>query len=301
MRYDAELFRLSGIDFRHGGGGQRPAPRSSSPPTISRFKRPTPLSPRRSSSRKTRPGCRGGPTSRTWTKSTLTSRRHGRPLSGAGSAEKRDHAADSVLVRQPRRCRAKPAASSKPRREPRPDTFAVSAFRFENVEVLGFRIDLAAFGRDFTRDLARLIEPLNFHLGQSSTHVPVPDFRYRVATPTLLIELLRYNRMRSKDPAPPMRLDDSQSQHELVVRLLVGPRGRRYGAGLRSGGLRSGDFRRQRVVEGARARHARLRQAHGRFLGRTRGHASSACCPMAAARDPCGRKARRTRRTIRCL
>ncbi len=50
----------------------------------------------------------------------------------------------------------------------------------------------------------------------------MPDFRYRVATPTLLIELLRYNRMRSKDPAPPMRLDDSQSQHELVVRLLVG-------------------------------------------------------------------------------
>lgn len=117
---------------------------------------------------------------------------------------------------------ANPAAITKPHREPRPDTFAVSAFRFENVEVFGFRIDLAAFGRDFTRDLARLIAPLNFHLGQASTHVPVPDFRYRVATPTLLIELLRYNRMRSKDPAPPMRFDDSQSQHELVVRLLVG-------------------------------------------------------------------------------
>jgi len=115
-----------------------------------------------------------------------------------------------------------PAATSQPLRVPRPDTFAVSAFRFENVEIFGFRIDLAAFGRDFTRDLARLIEPLNFHLGQSSTHLPLPDFRYRVATPTVLIELLRYNRMRSKDPAPPMLPDDSQSQHELVVRLLVG-------------------------------------------------------------------------------
>src|SRR5262249_4232123 len=104
----------------------------------------------------------------------------------------------------------------------RADLFGAPAFRFENVEVLGFRIDLGAYGRDFSRDLDEPIKPLNFHLEASRGGAAVWDFRYRAATRTLLIELLRYGRMKLKSPAPPVGPDDYQSQHELVVRLLVG-------------------------------------------------------------------------------
>ena len=100
----------------------------------------------------------------------------------------------------------------------RTDLFGPPAFRFEDVEVIGFRVDLGAYGRDFTPELERLVEPLNFHLKDS----PIWDFRYRAATPILLIELLRYGRMRLKSPSPPLVPQDYQSQHELVVRLLVG-------------------------------------------------------------------------------
>jgi hypothetical protein len=100
--------------------------------------------------------------------------------------------------------------------------FGPPAFRFENVEVLGFRIDLGAYGRDFGPDLDDLIRPLNFHLESTAGAEAVWDFRYRAATGTLLIELLRYGSMRLKSPSPPMGLADYQSQHELVVRLLVG-------------------------------------------------------------------------------
>ena len=105
--------------------------------------------------------------------------------------------------------------------------FGVPTYRFENVEVLGFRIDLAQFGADFSRDLAAMIEPLNFHLsapgaGTAGAAQPAADFDWRIGAPTILIELLRYGRMKSQAPMPPMTADDFQSQHELVVRLLVG-------------------------------------------------------------------------------
>jgi hypothetical protein len=107
-------------------------------------------------------------------------------------------------------------------RSSRADLFGMPAFRFEDVEVLGFRIDLGAYGRDFSRDLEELIRPLNFHLeAASETDVPW-DFRYRAATRTLVIEFLRYGKMKLKSPAPPVAAGDYQSQHELVVRLLVG-------------------------------------------------------------------------------
>ena len=108
------------------------------------------------------------------------------------------------------------------------DSFGVPAFRFEDVEVLGFRIDLGRFGRDVDDYLTEIIRPLNFHLSEeygrwaAAARTPVPDFRYRVAAPMLLIELLRYGRMKATAPSPPLTVDDSQSQHELVVRLLVG-------------------------------------------------------------------------------
>lgn len=112
-------------------------------------------------------------------------------------------------------------SKDKPVRVSRADTFGVPAFRFEDVEVLGFRIDLGN-GRGLDERLAQLIEPLNFHLDRSYGRNPVADFRYRPATRTLLVELLRYGRMKLKTQESPLTVLDYQSQHELVVRLLVG-------------------------------------------------------------------------------
>ncbi len=110
----------------------------------------------------------------------------------------------------------------KPKRVSRTDTFGVPAFRFDDVEVLGFRIDLGE-GRELEEGLAQLIKPLNFHLDQAAdTKGSIPDFRYRPATHTVLIELLRYGRMKLKTQESPLTVLDYQSQHELVVRILVG-------------------------------------------------------------------------------
>ena len=107
--------------------------------------------------------------------------------------------------------------------------FGTPAFRFEDVEVLGFRINLADFTDAYREELARLVAPLNFHLLEPTLGISKggwrrasADFRYRAATPTLVIELLRYSRMKARVPAPPLEIDDRQSQHELLVRLLVG-------------------------------------------------------------------------------
>jgi hypothetical protein len=107
--------------------------------------------------------------------------------------------------------------------------FGLPTFRFEDVEVLGFRLDLAALGHDVHEQLAELVKPLNFHLNEpehatagGAGYLTLPDFRYRAATSILLIELLRYGRMKARVPVPPLGIDDSQSQHELLVRLLVG-------------------------------------------------------------------------------
>jgi hypothetical protein len=103
----------------------------------------------------------------------------------------------------------------------RADMFGVPAFRFENVEVVGFRIDLGA-RPGIAEGLAKLIEPLNFHLNENGSGHSVPDFQYRAANRTVLVELLRYGRMKLKSQEAPLSLLDYQSQHELVVRVLVG-------------------------------------------------------------------------------
>ena len=87
----------------------------------------------------------------------------------------------------------------------RADTFGVPAFRFENVEVLEFRLDLSNIP-DIQRRLADLIEPLNFHLRESGDGNSMPDFRYRVATSTVLVELLRYGRMKLKSAESPLTI-----------------------------------------------------------------------------------------------
>ena len=117
----------------------------------------------------------------------------------------------------------------------RADYFVGSAFRFEEVEVLGFRIDLDRQGIETVEEslemepdhrrteriddiLEEMIEPLNFHHGPRH----VSHFRYRPATRTVSLELLRYGRMRLKKEWQDITVDDFQSQHELLIRVLVG-------------------------------------------------------------------------------
>lgn len=95
--------------------------------------------------------------------------------------------------------------------------FGPPAFQFEAVEVLGFRLNLDELGVRNDALLSEMIDRLNYHL-QTST----PDFHYQPATRTLMLEMLRYGKMKGKGSAPPLRDDDYQSQHELLVRLLVG-------------------------------------------------------------------------------
>jgi hypothetical protein len=109
--------------------------------------------------------------------------------------------------------------------EDRADAFGVPAFRFEDMEVLGFRLDLDRRGALYDQAgqtvdemLAEMVERLNFHRGQGQASY----FRYRPATRTVVVELLRYGRMRLKEEWRPLHADDFQSQHELLVRILVG-------------------------------------------------------------------------------
>jgi len=106
----------------------------------------------------------------------------------------------------------------------RADTFGLPAFRFEDVEVVGFRLDLSSLGTDWPAAVQALIAPLNFHLSDDNRRDAQhpTDFRYRAATSTVVVELLRYGKMRLSEASAPFTADDFQSQHELVVRLLVG-------------------------------------------------------------------------------
>jgi hypothetical protein len=137
---------------------------------------------------------------------------------------------------QERRVAADGCARAK--RGRRSGVVASRVYRFEKVEALGFRIDLSEFGVKADRVLERLIAPLNFHrkpeaqaAGDRRT-APLADFWYRAASRTLVIELLRYGRMmystrRERDERGRYRGDrinpnDYGSQHELLVRVLVG-------------------------------------------------------------------------------
>lgn len=123
--------------------------------------------------------------------------------------------------------RPAPPAPAAARRVPLASIFGPSRFRFSDVEVLGFRLSLppltaaeangpAGVAR---RALESLVDPLNVHLSDPAA---MGDFRYRLATHTVVIELLRYGRMACEQPQPPLTADDHLAQHELLVRLLVG-------------------------------------------------------------------------------
>jgi hypothetical protein len=113
------------------------------------------------------------------------------------------------------------------RRTSRAKVFGSSSFRFDDVEILGFRVDLSEHCREVDEELTKLIEPLNFHRTPQrnislSTTKAVSDFEYRHGTCTLMVELLRYGKMRPSEPAPPLTQEDYESQHELLTRILVG-------------------------------------------------------------------------------
>jgi hypothetical protein len=103
---------------------------------------------------------------------------------------------------------------------PRETIFGAPAFRFQDVELLGFRIDLDRFGVR-NEHLDSLTDRLNFHLLEEDPRL-VSDFSYRPATRTILLELLRYGKMKLKENEPPLDNEDFQSQHELLVQMLVG-------------------------------------------------------------------------------
>jgi hypothetical protein len=115
----------------------------------------------------------------------------------------------------------------------RDDIFGVPAFIFDDIEILGFRIDLSCHGDTgkLSGNLSELIRPLNFHLEMK--HAPdsrdlqavasaLSDFSYKPATRTLNLELLRYGKMKLVNANEPLKPDDFQSQHELALKVLVG-------------------------------------------------------------------------------
>ena len=115
------------------------------------------------------------------------------------------------------------SAGTQFRKRPRSELFVAPAFRFDEVESVGFRIDLGAFGARADACLEQLVAPLNFHLDAGAVRAGnALDFRYRAASRTVIIELLRYGRMRLDDAEAPLSADDYQCQHELLLRVLVG-------------------------------------------------------------------------------
>jgi hypothetical protein len=102
----------------------------------------------------------------------------------------------------------------------RTSVFGPPSFVFDDVEIVGFRTELPSASRlTDLRPADRIIAPLNFHL--SDRNAPV-DFRYEAATTTVIIEMLRYGKMRAPHAQKPFTSDDSMAQHELLARLVVG-------------------------------------------------------------------------------
>lgn len=109
----------------------------------------------------------------------------------------------------------------RPIRIRRSTVFGPPAFNFEGVEIVGFRLDLNPYSKA-SAGLKELISPLNFHLKKDRLLGCADDFEFRTASHTVIVELLRYDQMRSTTPMPPLRPQDYMSQHELLVRVLVG-------------------------------------------------------------------------------
>ena len=106
-----------------------------------------------------------------------------------------------------------PKPTERPFRFARRTVFGPPSYRFDNIEIVGFRTPLRA--------TKPLVDSLNFHAEGQDRNTP-KDFLYRAASSTAVIELLRYGRMRGAEVLPPFKADDFMPQHELLVRLVVG-------------------------------------------------------------------------------
>lgn len=95
----------------------------------------------------------------------------------------------------------------------------VKRYEYEDVDLLGFRIDLSGRGRRADDALDALVAPLNFHRG---THGANLAFEYRPAARVLVVEFLRYPRMKTVMAAPMGLPELVGSQYEMLVRVLVG-------------------------------------------------------------------------------
>ncbi|MEN9631189.1 MAG: hypothetical protein RJA10_4417 [Pseudomonadota bacterium] len=105
--------------------------------------------------------------------------------------------------------------------------FTPTGFRFDDVELFGFRIDLPQEDRS-QRLLEVMLDRLNFH---RLPHAQRPGwgsqaFRFRPASLSVAVELLRYGRMYWGEDPRPRHLwpadEPYTSQHELLLRILVG-------------------------------------------------------------------------------
>jgi hypothetical protein len=114
-----------------------------------------------------------------------------------------------------------PVNATEPVRSPIEDVspFGTPRMLFDEVELIGFRITKPGLNRV---DLQELLAPLNQALANAAGPTGVMDFNYQPASATIVIELLRYGRMRCELPRPPLTERDYISQHELIVRVMVG-------------------------------------------------------------------------------
>lgn len=130
---------------------------------------------------------------------------------------------ETALPDQPDMPAAAPGAvvRAAPHVASRAETFGEPVFRFRDIEAYGFRLELPDDDPAIDTRLAQLVAPLNFHLDQAYVDRNPPTFQYQAADRVVLIELLRYGRMQLERAQPPLDETDYQSQHELVVRVLV--------------------------------------------------------------------------------
>jgi len=100
--------------------------------------------------------------------------------------------------------------SGRPFRQWSGDVQAAPPYSFTNVEIVGFRLPVAAH--------------LLTKLCDTWLNAPFPDrsYRYVPANVDLVVEYLHYPSMKSANPAFRRSVDDATSQQELVFRILVG-------------------------------------------------------------------------------
>jgi len=106
-----------------------------------------------------------------------------------------------------------PATRKRRFRFERRSVFGPPSFRFDDIEIVGFRASL--------KSSSELVKRLNFHDAERGRNSP-KHFLYRAASSTVIIELLRYGRMSGERVPSPFEDDDFMPQHELLVRLVVG-------------------------------------------------------------------------------